>query len=147
VEETVKPSVYATPRRLFTWYSINSRTAVDAPRGNSTKSQWTFQRFLENIVDVLFISHGKTGRAVALLQDYVRTENRFSANCRKIFFSKDEEVSLSLSLSLSSSVMTKIFETIFVSRKISLLYLPDRQLQIQRSYDGYEYFMRNVSPR
>jgi len=51
-----------------------------------------FQRLMENIDDVLFISHGKTGRAVALLQDYVRTENRSSANCRKIFFFKDEEV-------------------------------------------------------
>jgi len=77
-----------------------------------------FQRFMENIVDVLFISHGKTGRALALLQDYVRTENCFSANCRKIFFSKDEEISLSLSLSLSlsSSVMTKIFETLCLGK-------------------------------
>jgi len=53
-----------------------------------------FQRLMENIDDVLFISHGKIGRAVALLQDYVRTENRFSANCRKIFFFEKTKKSL-----------------------------------------------------
>lgn len=48
-----------------------------------------FQRFMENITDAIYFPR-ETGRAVALLQDYVRTENRFSANRRVILFSKDE---------------------------------------------------------
>lgn len=74
-----------------------------------------FQRFMENITDAIYFPR-ETGRAVALPQDYVRTENRFSANRRVIlFFPKTKKF---------SRRMIKIFKT----RKPSRLYLPDRQL-------------------